>query len=484
MTYGLYASFTFFGMIIPSYILISHGIGQKKPLIIFGFTMVYLLAVFAYYYRTAYGIWQMDITSPLMIAVQKCTSLAWNLFDGKKQTDALLANNGIKPTKPVLRTSHQRRVALNECPSLFGFVSWMMFPISLSVGPATEYAMFESSIEIKEAPLRSRYKLFWKQLVLGAIFMVYFVHPVDVGFVFDKEFISQPFWRRVLKLHICMSWTRLRYYSAWCLTNAAMILAGAGFDGNSWENAMNVFVFRLEFARRPKAFIANWNCGTQRFLKYYIYVRGPTDPKTGLVHPFMQYVTFIVSGIWHGWYAGYLLHFTILFLINVIDRLYFALFPIKYEERPALYGYEETQRELREIENKNIKEKHTTEKKDEKLESNSMKQKQTSSMSDDKKPVVGNSTTTCSSDENIKTDLLRTVFEWVVTQVLFNYAAIVMAALVWPTIVQANKVINWWGLKTIVALIVILQLMTIFKKKPSKTSSKKDDSSFPISSPQ
>lgn len=308
--------------------------------------------------------------------------------------------------------------------------------------------------------------------------MVYFVKPTDTSFIYDEKFIQKPLIKKILIIHISMEWTRLKYYAAWSLTNAAMILAGAGFDGHSWEGAINCFIFRLETARRPRVFIADWNCGTQRFLKYYIYVRGPTDKKTGQLHPFMQYTTFIVSAVWHGWYLAYSLHFSILFLINVIDRLYFSMFPIKNEKRPLLYGIKETEKELKELEAKKKEKDADAATPSPLLPSSSPSPMYSPSMTSAPSLATPAQTSTATEAKNEKTglfDVLRGIFDWMWTGLLFNYAASTFAVLIWPDVLQINRVVDWWGLKVIAVVIPVLMVMkTIKGKKQRKEKNSKE----------
>jgi hypothetical protein len=179
--------------------------------------MIVLHAVFGYYYFTAYAVYQMDISSPMMLALQKCTSLAWNLSDGHRQEEARKQNGGVDPEKPVLITSHQRRVAISELPSLFHFFSWMVFPISLSYGPSLEYKLFLSNVERTEQPLRCRLKLFWQQLAIGVFSIIYFFKPSDLSYVYDPEFLVRPFIYRLGILWLHMEWSRLKCASLFVL---------------------------------------------------------------------------------------------------------------------------------------------------------------------------------------------------------------------------------------------------------------------------
>lgn len=157
-----------------------------------------------------YAQWQMDITSPLMILVQKCSSLAWNLYDGHKQASAIAANKGVLPSVPVLRTSHQRRMAITECPSFIEFLAYVSFPINQAYGPSTEFRMYIDSALRTEPLLHCRIPLFWEQLLLGIICVAYFTHPTDLQSFYTKEFMQRPLLHRIIWSNWAMHWTRMK----------------------------------------------------------------------------------------------------------------------------------------------------------------------------------------------------------------------------------------------------------------------------------
>ncbi|VDN41372.1 unnamed protein product, partial [Gongylonema pulchrum] len=100
---------------------------------VFLFSMGYL--VFIHWYRwyilTTYSI---DITGPMMVAVQKVTVLAFSLHDGKvKKSDEL---NDI-----------QKREALRSVPSVLNFLSYVFHFQSVLVGPLCFYTDYMSWID-------------------------------------------------------------------------------------------------------------------------------------------------------------------------------------------------------------------------------------------------------------------------------------------------------------------------------------------------
>ncbi|KAA6400021.1 MAG: hypothetical protein EZS28_004453 [Streblomastix strix] len=194
VAFGLFSAPAYFLMAFVSYGLVKFRIGISYPSIVFFVCMFILLCSHLYYFITSYGIWQMDISSALMVLLQRCVTFAYNLHDGMIASPSSLF------------TFHQKRYKLTYIPPFYEFLSWCLFPPTLQ--------------------LQGR-------------------------------------------------WVRYKYYFGWCMMNVSILFTGVGWDGESFEPSMLAYPFRLETTRRPRVFIANWNCGTQRWLKYYIYIRGP-----------------------------------------------------------------------------------------------------------------------------------------------------------------------------------------------------------------
>ncbi|KAA6386192.1 MAG: lysophospholipid acyltransferase [Streblomastix strix] len=431
-TYGLYQSLVFFFQITVAFTLLKVGIAQKQPLIMFIINMSILGLMHLYFYITAYAKWQMDITAALMISVQNCTSLAWNLHDGIKQEET---NKRLKESDengkqiiPIVRNEHLIRMMLTDVPNLTQFLGYVLFPVSLSYGPSSEYSMYYQCTQRTQLP-KDRMKYFWRNFIQGIVFLVYFLHPTNYDFLTDPLFLSKPWIIRTSIIQLVTHWSRLRYYCAWCLTCSAMILCGAGYDGHSWEGSANIHPYDMELASKPRDFIARWNSGTQRFLKYYIYFRGPTNPKTGLTAPFMQYVTFIVSALWHGWYLSLMIHFTIDFLLSIIDKIYFDIFP-PFNRKLLPYGLNKDEKKLL-IEK--IKEKEKGKEK--------------------KKTLF---------------DYIKTTIEWFLTQSMFNFAAAAFNCSRFETLLACYSAMKYWTLYLIALFLVVLIPLKSFRKSKQK----------------
>ena len=115
---------------------------------------------------------------------------------------------------------------------------------------------------------------------------------------------------------------RFKYHVGWHLTESALIIAGFGYQKQrngtfdfSGANAIDFFSF--EFSSNLRDVTTYWNVSVSKWLRNYVYTRvGRTAGTMSTV------VTFLVSAVWHGTYAGYLimwLHYAI--VLQFIGRL-------------------------------------------------------------------------------------------------------------------------------------------------------------------
>ncbi|CAG2121854.1 unnamed protein product, partial [Medioppia subpectinata] len=100
---------------------------------------------------------------------------------------------------------------------------------------------------------------------------------------------------------------RFKYYHAWILgeviCNASGLgFAGFGHDGRpDWELMSNIDIFGFENALNFRTSLTCWNKTTQVWLRRTAYERNRRTLKLLL--------TYILSALWHGFYAGYYMTF-------------------------------------------------------------------------------------------------------------------------------------------------------------------------------
>jgi lysophospholipid acyltransferase len=102
---------------------------------------------------------------------------------------------------------------------------------------------------------------------------------------------------------------RARFYFAWMMAESAYICSGFGFSGYdeegkpTWTRAINAPFRRIEFSPSAAYVVTQWNIHTGKWLRYYIYDR------LGGAGFWPLLVTQVISGIWHGFTAGYVVFF-------------------------------------------------------------------------------------------------------------------------------------------------------------------------------
>ncbi|KAI2612287.1 MBOAT family protein [Hypoxylon fragiforme] len=262
-----------------------------------------------------------DITGAQMVLVMKLSAFAWNVADGTLPDDQL--------------SDFQKNSRIIHLPGLLDYMAYVLFFPSLFAGPAFDYneyrgwidcTMFDVPATIdpaKKPPTRKKRKIprsgtpaMWKMasgLVWIGVFLNLSKWYSPEALLVDR---SPPvgFLRRILIMHMVGFTTRTKYYGVWCLTEGSCILAGLGYNGVdpvtgkvSWNRLQNINPWGVESAQNSRAYLGNWNMNTNKWLRYYIYLRvTPRNRKPGFR---ASLATFVTSAFWHGFYPGYYLSF-------------------------------------------------------------------------------------------------------------------------------------------------------------------------------
>ncbi|KAK2855320.1 hypothetical protein Q7C36_007189 [Tachysurus vachellii] len=264
-----------------------------------------------------YGIPATDFSGPLMMLVQKITTLAFQLHDGKcrKQEDL---------------TVEQRHMAVVTQPTLLEYLSYTLNFMSILVGPCSSYRDYIEFIEGHHVHNKlklqhngnntqahpSPVRVVCQKLVVcvGCLFWFFLVtRRFPISYNVDPLFISEAsFLSRLAYAFVSIQAARPKFYFAWTLADAVHNAAGygvSGFDRNgrvAWDLISNIHIWEIETATNFKSFIDNWNIQTGVWLKSVCYDR---------VSQFRTPLTFLLSALWHGIYPGY--YFTFLLGIPI-----------------------------------------------------------------------------------------------------------------------------------------------------------------------
>lgn len=97
---------------------------------------------------------------------------------------------------------------------------------------------------------------------------------VDVYFCGRPEFITyKSIWWRLGYYMVAMTFQRFMYYTPWCISDAAVIACGLGYNGtnngtHSWDRIMNIGVLGIELhSSSCIQMMAHWNHSIHMWLK-------------------------------------------------------------------------------------------------------------------------------------------------------------------------------------------------------------------------
>ncbi|KAI0115820.1 MBOAT family protein [Nemania sp. FL0031] len=299
-----------------------------------------------------------DITGAQMVMVMKLSAFAWNVFDGTLPEDQL--------------SDHQKDRRIIKLPSFLDYAGYVLFFPSLHAGPAFDYneyrgwidcSMFDVPATVdpaKKPPTRKKRKIprsgtpaTWK-MVSGLLWILAFLNLsswYSPSVLFTDNFASYSFLRRIFVLHMVGFTARTKYYGVWFLAEGSCILAGLGYNGVdpstgrvSWNRLQNIRPWGVETAQNSRGYLENWNMNTNKWLRYYIYLRvTPRNRKPGFR---ASMATFVTSAFWHGFYPGYYLAFVLASFVQTAAKHYrrnvrpFFLDPVSQKPLPNKKYYD------------------------------------------------------------------------------------------------------------------------------------------------
>jgi len=259
---------------------------------------------------------EVDISGLLMVLVLKVSACAMNYQDGA--------------TTPASEMSEfQNRRHLKRLPSVLDYASWLMFPCTLVSGPTIEFRDYANWLRdegVWEGARPSAARAALKKL-LGAIACLGMYQAISSKYTIANTYLDPDFdtkysfLERVWHHHVYGQGNRLKYYFVWMMADFATTVSGLGFSGFDalgnacWDTAANIYPWGVEKSVTLNSIPLNWNVKTGLWLRHYVYDRvTPKGKKPGMTQ---LLITQIVSGVWHGLYAGYWLFFvTSAFAVN------------------------------------------------------------------------------------------------------------------------------------------------------------------------
>ncbi|KAG2374830.1 hypothetical protein C9374_010407 [Naegleria lovaniensis] len=300
------------------------------PLVAVVFSFGYLLVCHYHRMLTDYLGWKLDFTGLQMLITLKTTAVAWNLYDGILVHDPD-SKEGKGVTNPYHRTNRLERM-----PSLMEYFGFLFFFIPVLSGPIYEmsdylrfiYGEYEahdisfirdlnnSTRERKNPPIP--WLLVLKKIILALVNMVlvlqtasYFGREQLEDVIYERgdhprELLGSSLLYKFLFSFACMNSIKFKYVVGWCWSEAALLITGFGYQRHyksgefSFSGAEAVDYFDHFLASNLRDVTTTWNVSVSKWLRNYVYTRVGEKPGT-----LATVITFIVSAIWHGVYAGY-----------------------------------------------------------------------------------------------------------------------------------------------------------------------------------
>ncbi|VDL73122.1 unnamed protein product [Nippostrongylus brasiliensis] len=275
--------------------------------LVFGFCMSYLLFIhfFRWLILTRY---YLDITGPMMVAVQKITTLAFSLHDGK--------------VKKVEELSElQKKEAITKVPSLLEYMSFIFNFQTALTGPVNFYSDYVAFIDGAHVVASKDGKM-----------------PSAVGPALRKLaesfiYLALPYLEWFMWWFLTILLIRVNYYFAWIFADAVCNLSGFGFSGYDergnakWELCTNVRPYQVEMAQSFKETLDGWNIQTGGWLRRVAYDRTPKNVRT--------LATYSLSALWHGISVGYYMTFLTGALITIAGATFRRCMRHRFLDNPT-----------------------------------------------------------------------------------------------------------------------------------------------------
>ncbi|XP_063054901.1 lysophospholipid acyltransferase 5 isoform X1 [Engraulis encrasicolus] len=283
----------------------------------FLFQMTYLLVG---YYYTATEEYDIKWTMPHCVLTLKLIGLSFDYYDGGKEPSQLSAE--------------QKNGALSEVPSLLEVCGFSYFYGGFLVGPQFTLRRYQqlTSGQLSDTPgeLPNSVVPAVKRLLLGLFCLTMFTigapHYPDTYYLTD-EFEAQPFWYRCVFIILWAKFYLYKYVSCWLISEGVCILVGLGYNGTNekgehqWDACANIKMWMFETTPLFTGTISSFNTNTNAWVARHIFKRLKFLGNK-LVS---QFASLVFLAIWHGLHSGYLLCFSMEFIIVNVEKTGMAL---------------------------------------------------------------------------------------------------------------------------------------------------------------
>ncbi|XP_075699046.1 lysophospholipid acyltransferase 5 [Rhinoderma darwinii] len=267
------------------------------------------------YYYTATDDYDIKWTMPHCVLTLKLIGLAFDYYDGGKAKTSL--------------TPEQQRYAVPGVPTLLEVCGFSYYYGGFLVGPQFSMCNYMKLVTGEltdvEGQKPNSIQPAMQRLCLGLLFlttyMVFGPYLPDSYFLTD-EYANQPFWYRCVYMTIWGKIMLYKYVTCWLVTEGVCILSGLGYNGKDengqtqWDACANMKVWLFETTPLFTGTINSFNINTNNWVARYVFKRlrflGNKAVSQGAALFFLA--------IWHGLHSGYLVCFSLEFLIVTAER--------------------------------------------------------------------------------------------------------------------------------------------------------------------
>lgn len=283
------------------------ALGPNSARVVSFVAMAILAGGHLYRQVTDYLGWTLDWTLIAMVTTQKIMGLAYNVQDGSDPN----------------ATPKQKARSVNRLPSVLEFLSFILFPANLTIGPAFEFADYRAFAEGTKVSPSPYLPGIWR-LAQGLFF---FVAHTGIALQFpcqkllndNRFFTSGSIFSRYAAIWVALLGVRFKYYFGWKIAEGSACMSGLGYNGVDkvtnmprWDRVENINVWAYETSQSLRSSSQNWNKTTNLWLRRYVYDRAPLSVSL--------YFTYLVSAFWHGFYPGYYMFFLSVAAATMVHR--------------------------------------------------------------------------------------------------------------------------------------------------------------------
>ncbi|XP_028836972.1 lysophospholipid acyltransferase 5 isoform X2 [Denticeps clupeoides] len=278
----------------------------------FIFQMTYLLMG---YYYTATDEYDIKWTMPHCVLTLKLIGLSFDYYDSGKDPSQLSAE--------------QKKSVISKVPTLMEVCGFSYFYGGFLVGPQftlNSYLKLVSK-ELSDCPGQLPNSIWpaMKRFGLGMLCLVIFTlggpYYPDSYYLTD-EYEAQPFWYRCVFILLWAKVNLYKYVSCWLIAEGVCILSGLGYNGrdqkgeHQWDACANMRVWLFETTPLFTGTINSFNINTNAWVARHIFKRLKFLGNKMA----SQMGALVFLAIWHGLHSGYIMCFSMEFIIVNIEK--------------------------------------------------------------------------------------------------------------------------------------------------------------------